>query len=108
MQANGNVVNSAGQIVLRGLSATGGSASGAVGGLNNRSTIGSVGGGSIINGAGDPLGGITSGGSALSGASVRSDGSVVNSNGTVIGQVNANGEVIANGVVIGRVRPAGN
>jgi peptidoglycan hydrolase-like protein with peptidoglycan-binding domain len=100
MNANGDVVNSAGQIVLRGLTATGGSAGsvtgGAVGGLNNRSTIGTVGGGSLVNGA--------SGGSVLSGATVRADGTVVNGAGTVIGRVNTNGEVIANGVVIGRVR----
>jgi len=60
LRANGDVVNSAGQVVLRGLSSTGGSisgaagslggAAGAAGGLNNRSTIGSVGGGSLING----------------------------------------------------------
>jgi len=95
LSANGDVVNSAGQIVLRGLSATGGSisgAAGAAGGLNNRSTIGSVGGGSLINGASG-----SAGSSVLSGATVRADGTVVNSSGAVIGRVNANGEVIANG-----------
>jgi len=100
LRANGDVVNSAGQVVLRGLSATGGSISGAARGLNNRSTIGSVGGGSLINGASGSAGGLSAGD-----FTVRADGSVVNSSGAVIGRVNANGEIVANGVVIGRVRP---
>jgi hypothetical protein len=100
LNANGDVVNSSGQIVLRGLSSAGGAGglSGAAGGLNNRSTIGSVGGGSLTNGA--------SGGVSAGGFTVRGDGSVVNSSGAVIGSVNANGEIVSNGVVIGRVRPA--
>jgi len=94
MTANGDVVNSAGQVVLRGLSAAGGAAGGSVGGLST-------------GGLSDPLGGITggaSGGSILSGATVGADGTVRNSSGSIIGRVNANGEVVANGVVIGRVR----
>ena len=93
MSANGDVVNSAGQVVLRGLNATGGT----VGGVTS--------GGGFTTGASDPLGGITTGGVSAGDFSVRSDGSVVNSNGSVIGRVNANGEIVANGVVIGRVRP---
>jgi len=89
LSANGDVVNSSGQVVLRGLSATGGSSVG--GGLSS-----------------DPLGGITggssAGGSILSGATVQPDGTVRSSTGSVIGRVNANGEVVANGIVIGRVR----
>ena len=95
MNSNGDVVNSAGQVVLRGLSAAGGS----VGGLST--------GGLSAGGLSDPLGGITGNASSggISGYTVRGDGSVVNSSGAVIGRVNANGEIVANGVVIGRVRP---
>ena len=87
LNANGDVVNSAGQVVLRGLSATGGSAGG-------------------IGGLASGAGGLASGASGVSagGFSVQSDGSVTNSSGAVNGRVNANGEIISNGVVIGRVR----
>ena len=109
LNANGDVVNSAGQVVLRGLSATGGSVGGiGAGGLTSGglSTGGLTSGGLASGGLSDPLGGITgnaaSGG--ISGYTVQSDGSVTNSSGAVIGRVNANGEIVANGVVIGRVR----
>ena len=104
LNANGDVVNSAGQVVLRGLSATGGSVGGiGAGGLTSGglSTGGLTSGGLASGGLSDPLGGITgnaaSGG--ISGYTVQSDGSVTNSSGAVIGRVNANGEIVANGVV---------
>jgi peptidoglycan hydrolase-like protein with peptidoglycan-binding domain len=104
LRANGDVVNSAGQVILRGLSATGGSATsgsaigGSVGGLNTRSNVGRSGGTLLNNGTA-----ATS--SSAGDFTVRADGSVVNTSGAVIGRVNANGEIISNGQVIGRVRP---
>ena len=98
LQSNGNVVNSAGQVVLQGLSATG--AAGAAGGV--------ISGGGLSTG-GLSTGGVISGGGVQAGDfTVRSDGSVVSSTtGAVIGRVNQAGEIVSStGQIIGRVRPA--
>ena len=95
LNANGDVVSSSGQVILRGLSAAGGS----VGGVST----GGLSAGGLSTGG---LGGLATGGASAGGFTVQSDGSVTNSSGAVIGRVNANGEIVSNGVVIGRVRPS--
>jgi len=132
LRANGDVVNSAGQVVLRGFSAGGGSTTGYTIGSDNsvRDASGNLIGtlrtnGDVVNSSGQVvISGLsttaaTSGSNLLNGGTVgsavtsvtsgdytvRADGTVVDTSGNVIGQVNANGEIIANGQVIGRVRP---
>ena len=103
LQSNGNVVNSAGQVVLQGLSATG--AAGAAGGVISGGGL-STGG---LSTGGLSTGGVISGGGVQAGDfTVRSDGSVVSSTtGAVIGRVNQAGEIVSStGQIIGRVRPA--
>ena len=97
VDASGNVVNSAGQIIARGVS--GSSVGGTIGGALGGSA------GSVIGGA---AGAVSGGGVSAGGFTVRADGSVANSAGVVIGRVDANGNVIdAAGRVIGSARPRG-
>ena len=82
LDGSGNVVNSAGSIVLRGFSSGG-----------------SIGGGSV----GGAISGAT-GGASAGGFNVRADGSVTNSSGVVIGRVDGSGNITdSSGRVIGRV-----
>ena len=92
LDGSGNVVNSAGSIVLRGFS-SGGSLGG-----------GSIGGGSLSGGSlGGAISGAT-GGASAGGFTVRSDGSVTNASGVVIGRVDGSGNITdSSGRVIGRV-----
>jgi hypothetical protein len=102
MNGSGDVVNSAGTVVLRGLSATSGSA-GSVGSTISGGgfSSGTVSGGSITSGGSSS----STGGLSVGDFQVRADGMVVSrSTGAVIGRVDASGNVInAAGTVIGRV-----
>ena len=93
LDGSGNVVNSAGSIVLRGFSSGGSLGGGSIGGAVS-------GGASSIGGA---VSGAT-GGASAGGFTVRADGSVTNASGVVIGRVDGSGNITdAAGRVIGRV-----